>query len=35
VQRMCDVVFDVVAVLQGRTPRFAAPAEPVVPDGQT
>jgi phosphoglycerate dehydrogenase-like enzyme len=28
VQRMCDVVFDVVAVLQGRTPRFAAPAEP-------
>jgi len=28
VQRMCDVVFDVVAVLQGRTPRFAAPAQP-------
>ena len=33
VQRMCDVVFDVVAVLQGRKPRFAAPAEPDETDG--
>jgi len=27
VQRMCDVVRDVVAVLQGRAPKYPAPAE--------
>jgi len=27
VQRMCDVVYDIVAVLAGQTPKFPAPAE--------